>query len=102
MVPEHTVVLPVTLLMVGFALTVTLVVAELTQPFALATVTVYVPLAAVVALVIDGFCEEDTKLLGPVHAYVVKPPDEVRLTVAPTQIGLLLPAVTTGNGFTVI
>ena len=41
-----------------------------------------------------GFCNEEVKLLGPVHAYVA--PEivlEVKLNVAPTHIGLLLPAV---------
>ena len=36
------------------------------QPLTL-TVTLYVPEAAVVALVIDGFCSEETKLFGPVQ-----------------------------------
>jgi len=31
------------------------------------TVTLYVPAIAVVALAIDGFCAEETKLFGPVH-----------------------------------
>ena len=31
------------------------------------TLTVYVPVAAIVAAAMDGFCAEDEKLLGPVH-----------------------------------
>jgi hypothetical protein len=51
-----------------FGLTVTSTVpAVLVQPFTVA-VTEYVPDAAVVALVIEGFCEDEVKLLGPVQA----------------------------------
>jgi hypothetical protein len=51
----------------GFAFTVILTVpAELVQPFTVA-VTEYVPVAAVVALVMEGFCEFEVKLFGPVQ-----------------------------------
>ena len=52
----------------GTALTVTVVdPAALTQPFSV-TVTEYVPVLAVVAAVIVGFCTEDVNPPGPVHA----------------------------------
>jgi hypothetical protein len=51
----------------GSGLTVTLVVAELEQPLASVTVTVYVPEAAVEALGMEGFCEFAENPLGPVH-----------------------------------
>lgn len=38
----------------------------LVQPLTV-TVTLYVPAAAAVALVMDGFCEEDVNPLGPVQ-----------------------------------
>jgi hypothetical protein len=52
----------------GAALTVTLVVpaAELQVPTV--TMTEYVPLLAVVALAIVGFCRFEVKEFGPVHA----------------------------------
>ena len=52
----------------GAELTVTLVVpaAELQLPTV--TMTEYVPLFAVVALAIVGFCSDDVKLFGPVQA----------------------------------
>src|SRR5258706_1438837 len=52
------------------ALTTTFVVpAEEVQPLTV-TVTEYVPASAVVAFVRVGFCSEDVKPFGPVHAYV--------------------------------
>jgi hypothetical protein len=57
-------------------------------------VTLYNPVAAVVAFVIDGFCAVELKLFGPVHAYVA--PDTsvaVRFNVDPSQTGPPLPAV---------
>ena len=60
-------------------------------------------MAAVVALVIDGFWTEELKLLGPDHEYVA--PDTVvavKFNVEPAQIGPLLPAVgTEGMALTV-
>lgn len=51
----------------GIAFTVTTVVATgLLQPFTV-TVTEYVPVAAVVAFTILGFCEVDRNRFGPVH-----------------------------------
>ena len=51
----------------GIGLTVTVVVpAAEVQPLTV-TVTEYVPLAAVVALVIVGFCCAEVKPFGPVH-----------------------------------
>ena len=78
----------------GISLTVAAVVpAEEVQPLTVA-VTLYVPVAAVVALVIDGFWDEELKLLGPDHAYVA--PDTVvavKFNVEPSQTGPLFPAV---------
>ena len=87
----------------GMALTVAAVVpAEDVQPLTVA-VTLYVPVAAVVALVIDGFWDEELKLLGPDHEYVA--PDTVvavKFNVEPTQTGPLFPAVGAGGmAFTV-
>jgi hypothetical protein len=78
----------------GLAFTVAVVEAELlVHPFTV-TVTEYVPDAAVVAEVIDGFCNDDVKPLGPVHEYV--PPvtfDAVRFNVEPAQTGPLFETV---------
>jgi hypothetical protein len=91
--PEQVVIVPETE-MVGVALTVTFVVpAGPVQPFTVA-VTEYVPDAKVVAFGIEGFCEFDVKLFGPVQLYVAPPIFEaVRFKVDPAQIALLLPAV---------
>ena len=51
----------------GIALTVTLTVpAELAQPLTVA-ITLYNPVAAVVALAIVGFCNVDVNPFGPVQ-----------------------------------
>ena len=47
------------------------------------------------ALLIDGFCNVDVKLLGPAHEYEVPPLDE-RFSATPWQTGLLLEAVAVG------
>jgi hypothetical protein len=53
---------------VGMALTTTVVVpAAEVQPLTV-TVTEYVPASASAALVRVGFCSEEVKLFGPVHA----------------------------------
>ena len=53
--------------MAGIAFTVALVVpGALLHPLTV-TFIEYVPVAAVVAFVIDGFCNDDVKLFGPVH-----------------------------------
>jgi hypothetical protein len=86
----------------GTGLTTTVTVAtELVHPLAIA-VTEYVPLAAVVALVMLGFWLVDAKLLGPVQLYVAPVTVvAVRLSVDPAQIGLLLDAVgAEGTGLT--
>ena len=51
------------------------------QPLASIITTVYVPLFAVVAFAIPGFCKVDTKPFGPVQSYVYvpEPPDAVAL-----------------------
>jgi hypothetical protein len=54
-------------LTVGKVLTVTVVEAVEIHPFAPVTVTLYVPLAAVVAVGIDGFCKEELNPFGPVQ-----------------------------------
>jgi hypothetical protein len=51
----------------GIALTVAVVVpAGLVQPLTV-TVTEYIPVAAVVGLVMDGVLDEEVKLFGPVQ-----------------------------------
>ena len=52
---------------VGGGLIVTFTVAVDEQPVPLLTVTVYVPDAAAVTFVIEGFCELDVKPFGPVQ-----------------------------------
>jgi hypothetical protein len=52
----------------GTELTVTVVVLVPLQPFESVVMTVYVPLAAVVAEPIEGFFVEELKLFGPLHA----------------------------------
>lgn len=78
----------------GIGLTETATVpARLVQPLSV-TVTEYVPLAAVVAPTILGFCVDDVNPFGPVQEYVA--PTTLlafRLSVLPLQIGLLLDAV---------
>ena len=75
--PERVIDVPVplqTVFVVGVAvpptevgLTVAVVVAPVEVQPATVTVTVYEPLAAVVAPEIDGFCEPELKLFGPVQ-----------------------------------
>lgn len=65
-------------------------------------VTEYVPLAAVLALAMTGFCEVEENPLGPVHAYEAP---EIVLAVSdkarPEQMVAGLPAVgVEGAGFT--
>jgi hypothetical protein len=83
--------------------TTAVVAAELWQPNELVTVRLYVPAITVVALAETiGFCRDDIKLLGPVHAYVVilaGPP--VSDNAVPVQTGPLFVAVAIGVGFTV-
>ena len=52
---------------VGSALMVTFVVVVAEHPFTSVTVTVYVPLAAVVTFVIDGVADDEVNPLGPVQ-----------------------------------
>jgi hypothetical protein len=57
-------------------------------------VTLYVPLAAVVALAIDGFCELELNPFGPVQLYVaLLTVGVLRVKVLPEQIGPPLLAV---------
>ena len=68
--PEHTGVLLDAVVLAGFAFTVTDVVDALeVHPF-LAMVSEYVPDCVVAAFAITGFCDDDVKLPGPVHAQV--------------------------------
>ena len=78
----------------GLAFTVAAVVpAEDVQPLTVA-VTLYVPVADVVALEIVGFWSADVKLLGPVHAYVAPDTVEaVKLKVEPAHTAPPLLAV---------
>ena len=65
-------------------------------------ITEYVPVAAVVAPEIVGFCNVDVKLLGPVHEYVNPVVVAVSESVLPEHIGALVPAVgVAGGAFTV-
>src|SRR5262249_32123611 len=74
----------VTIGAVGSLLTVALVVPpDDAHPLTVA-VTEYIPLAATVAFEIDGFCCDDVKPLGPIHAYVaLETNDAVRFSVWP-------------------
>src|SRR3954453_22146644 len=78
----------------GVALTTTVVVpAAEVQPDTV-TVTEYVPASAVVALERVGFCREEAKPFGPVHAYVAPATAEVEsVIVPPAQYGPVLDAV---------
>ncbi len=79
----------------GIALTVAVVepAAEV-QPLESVIVTEYVPLAAVVAFGMDGFCCADAKPFGPVQPYVApRMVGVLSVNVLPEQIGPLLPAV---------
>jgi hypothetical protein len=94
--PEHTGLLVDAVGEDGAELTVTSVVV-LVLPQELLIVTVYVPLATVVAPLIVGFCELEVNPLGPVHEYVngVLPlaDEELRIRSAPEQTGPLFEAV---------
>ena len=72
----------------GIALTTTFVVpAAEVQPFTV-TVTEYVPASAVVAFARVGFCCDEVKPFGPVHAYVAPLTVGVESEiVAPAQYG---------------
>jgi hypothetical protein len=60
------------------------------------------PLAAVVALDIEGFCWVEVNPPGPVHAYVAPATVlAVKFNVDPAQTAPPLPAVTLGIAFTV-
>jgi len=102
-VPEHTGLLLESEGAAGVGLTVTLTVPALPVHPATVAVTEYVPDAAVVAPAMLGFCVEDVNPFGPVHEYVAPPMlDAERLSVLPSQIGLLLDAVgAAGIGLTV-
>ena len=86
-------------------ITVTLVEALAKQPEAFVLVTVYVPCAAVVTLVIDsGFCNIERNPFGPdqdqdVPAFKAL---ELRVNVPPAVTGLLLVAVGIGTWLTVM
>jgi hypothetical protein len=78
----------------GVALTTTAVVpAAEVHPFVV-TVTLYVPVAAIVTEPMEGFCADELKLFGPVHEYVAPATAGVeRLSVLPEHTGVLLDAV---------
>ena len=75
--------------------------ALLVQPFTV-IVTEYEPASAPVTLLMVGFCKDEEKAFGPVHAYVAPATvGVVRFNVAPIQIGLLLDGIgAVGIGFT--
>src|SRR3954471_13163755 len=72
----------------GVAFTTTVVVpAAEVQPLTV-TVTEYMPASAAVALERVGFCRDDVKPFGPVHAYVAPATVDVdSAIVAPSQYG---------------
>ena len=76
---------------IGVLLTETLVVADEEHPEALVIVTVYIPLAAFVTLLIEGFCCNELNPFGPVQNHEV-PALAVRFNVLPEHNGLLLAA----------
>ena len=86
---------------IGFT-TTTVVPAALIQPITVA-VTEYVPAANEVALAIEGFCNVEVKLFGPVQLYVAPATVlAVKFKTVPAQIAELLPAVgAAGVGFTI-
>jgi len=78
----------------GIGFTVTTVVPKVLAHPATIAVTEYVPLAATVAPMIDGFCVPELNAFGPDHEYVA--PTilvAVKFNVDPAQIGVLLDAV---------
>lgn len=83
---------------VGFTVTFTVPAAEV-QLLSVA-VTLYTPLAATDALVIDGFCKLLAKPFGPFHEYVTPGVAElaVKFKVLPLQMGPLLPVTGTAGG----
>jgi hypothetical protein len=84
---------------VGKGKTETVATAVFVHPSTLVTKTVYCPFAVRDALGIDGFCADEEKPAGPVHAKAV-PPVAVRLMVWFKQtVGLF--TVIEGNGLTV-
>jgi hypothetical protein len=85
---------------VGNAVIVTLVVVVALHPAAFVTMTVYVPDAAVLALLIEGVTDDDVNPFGPVQLYVL-PPVAVRFKVAPAHCGVLLLADGIGNALMV-
>jgi hypothetical protein len=96
---KQAVVLPISV-GTGRALITTDVVEEALQPLALVTVKTYVPVAATVTLLIDGFCAVEVNPFGPVQLYELAAV-EVRLRVEPAQTGVLLFGVAVGKLFTV-
>lgn len=92
--PEHTGELLDAAGVAGVALMITAVVpAAEVHPLSV-TVTLYVPVAAVVTEVMFGFCSDELKLFGPVQLYAAPTTAGVeRLSVLPEQTGELLDAV---------
>lgn len=99
--PEHTGLLLPTVGVAGVSLMVTFVepAAEV-QPL-MVTVTLYVPVAAVVTLGIAGFCWLLVNAFGPLHIYVAAPGVVVlalRFNVSPLHTGELPDAVGVAGG----
>jgi hypothetical protein len=84
---------PALIVGVGLALTVTGTWAVAFVPHPFDAVTVYVPVAATVALLMEGFWAVELKPFGPAQEYVTVPPVAVafKFSVEPAQMGLLLP-----------
>lgn len=101
--PAHTGVLLLAVGEEGIGLTTTVVVPAIPGQPLIVAVTEYVPAAPAFTLEMEGFCNVDEKLLGPLHEYVAPVTVlAVRFNVEPAQTGLLLLAVgVAGVGITV-
>ena len=88
-------------LAIGFAITVTSVLAFAVHPLAFVTTTVYVPPFAGVAFAISGFCTFDVNPLGPFQANEVASAETNDNTIVwSAQYPPVLDAVTVGEAFT--
>ena len=103
MLPTQTGLVPEATGVIGVEFTVAFTVpAILEQPFTV-IISEYVPLAALVAPGMLGFCAADENPFGPLHEYVAPTTAlVVKFSVCPTQTGLFVPgAGVAGIGLTV-
>jgi hypothetical protein len=77
----------------------TAVVAEVVQLLAFVTVSVYVPCAAEVTLLILGACILEVNEFGPLQMYELIPEAELKVSVLPTQLGEFELGFGTGKAF---